>query len=238
MAFILQNFGLSSVTFNQYGVATNGDPIGSPRSFSYQSTSDTLSTISTLDYFSAKSFDLNVGDLIYCVGTDGSSLYRVSAVVQFPNSVTLVPAISVLDSRVLQYSRVPFTAAQFKSIGLVPVVAVKSPGDNTLIYVERALLFLKYGTVAYLNGSALGLQYADAAHPEDGNEASNTINAADVRLATEDTYFTVETLEGTTLSAGSTGLDLVFVCENTEYTTGDSNFVLHTWYSIIDMTYP
>ena len=80
MAFTLQNWGRVFVTANT----------ACPGVWSYQGGADALATIAAANYFSEIAYEVQVGDLIYVVGSDADEFLTVTAVntAVNPNTIT------------------------------------------------------------------------------------------------------------------------------------------------------
>jgi hypothetical protein len=94
MAFLETGWGKTTVALNQpIQTLQNGVIVGAPTFYSYQSSTDNLATIGGADYFLDKSFELCVGDVIYCDGSDAASFRSVTTLTN-TNVVTSALATS------------------------------------------------------------------------------------------------------------------------------------------------
>ncbi len=96
MAFLLRRFTRVTLAFNSGAVAgvlnPSATPIISngPAFFTYQSADDTVAQIGAANYFAEVVYDLALGDVIMCVGSDASIFYQVSAVDRDLQTVAVV----------------------------------------------------------------------------------------------------------------------------------------------------
>lgn len=83
------NAGQISTTFNPNSptVLENG-----PAQFSYASATDTIAQIGAANYFASQVYQMSVNDLIFCVGSDASAFYQVSAVDRDAGTIAVVSA--------------------------------------------------------------------------------------------------------------------------------------------------
>lgn len=89
MAFLESGWGKTSVALNQpKETLSNGVVIGAPVFYTYQSSTNTIAEISAADYFVSKVFELSVGDVIYCQGSDSSQFRSVTTVTTSPAALT------------------------------------------------------------------------------------------------------------------------------------------------------
>ena len=93
MAFNIQSWGRISGSANNT-VSTlqgSGASTGAPNFFSYVSFTDNASAIESPDYFNGQAVEVNIGDTIYAVGSDGVRFLIVTARSVSPPSVTVSP---------------------------------------------------------------------------------------------------------------------------------------------------
>lgn len=153
--------------------------------------------------------------------------------------VTAIGANKVLSSMlsplVEKYVAVPMTAANFKALYDTPLLMVAAGGANTLIVLKRAVVAMTYVSANYAAGGVVGFQYDSTVHGA-GVAASNTEAAADF-FAAASTAFQFNGVAGNTvaISPFTTSVNKGLYLSNLtqDFTTGDSTFVVHLWYSII-----
>jgi hypothetical protein len=153
--------------------------------------------------------------------------------------VTAIGANKVLSSMlsplVEKYVAVPMTAANFKALYDTPLLMVAAGGANTLIVLKRAVIAMTFVSADYAAGGVVGFQYDSTAHGA-GVAASTTEAAADF-FAAASTSFAFNGVSGNTVAIApftttvNKGLYLSNLTQ--DFTTGDSTFVVHLWYSII-----
>jgi len=95
MAFDIRNFSRASAASNTGVIEYEGVDINGPAIFSYQSSVDTVAEIVAADYFAAAVYELAIKDLIWIVGTDGTTLYQVDSIDRLSATVTLVTVSSL-----------------------------------------------------------------------------------------------------------------------------------------------
>lgn len=153
--------------------------------------------------------------------------------------VTSLTANSVLSSAISpllpKYTTVAITAAQFNGMYATPKLILAAGGANTLIVLHRAMLVMTFVSADYAAGGVVGFQYDSTAHGA-GVAASNTEAAADF-FAAASTTFQFEGVSGNTvaISPFTTSVNKGLYLSNLTqaFTTGDSTWVCHLWYSII-----
>lgn len=98
MAFQISRFVRTTIAFNAGQITTtfNPDPASvienGPAIFTYASAVDNVAAIGGANYFADVVYDLALNDLIYCVGSDASAFYQVSAVDRDAGTVAVVSA--------------------------------------------------------------------------------------------------------------------------------------------------
>ncbi len=153
--------------------------------------------------------------------------------------VTAIGANKVLSSMISplveKYVAVPMTAAQFKAIYSAPFVMIAAQGANTLIVLKRAVIAMTYVSADYAAGGVVGFQYDSTVHGG-GVAASNTEQAADF-FAAASTSFAFNGEAGNTVAIApfttTVNKAIYLSCLTADFTTGDSTFVVHLWYSVI-----
>lgn len=153
--------------------------------------------------------------------------------------VTAIGANKVLSSMlsplVEKYVAVAMTAAEFNGMYAAPKLLIAAGGANTLIVVKRAVLAMTFVSAAYASGGVVGLQYDSTVHGA-GVAATTTEAAADF-FAAASTAFQFEGVSGNTvaISPFTTSVNKGIYASNLTgaFTTGDSTWVVHLWYSII-----
>lgn len=96
MAFSIYRFSKVSTSLNTGAISTKIAPatssvtINGPAVFSYASGDDAIATIEGADYFNpaAAIYNLKVGDIIYCVGSDASAMLQVATVDTSAETIT------------------------------------------------------------------------------------------------------------------------------------------------------
>lgn len=136
-----------------------------------------------------------------------------------------------VDATLMQYATVSISAAQFNGMYAAPVVLVAAAGADTLITLHRAELLMTYNSAQYANGGAVAIQY-DSTINGAGIIASTTQDAADFA----DAASTANAFEGGIVKqpfATCVNKGLYLSNITGAFDTGDSDFVMHIWYSVI-----
>lgn len=260
MAFLEQAWGKVSTTLNQPIVTLDsGVVIGTPTFYTYQSATDAIATIVTVDYFAAKAFELSVGDVIYVMATDATQFVSVTALTIDPNSVTVsdlspagvvgtanIQALAVTTAKLannavtsaklatdlVQFVAVPMTAAQIAAMYGAPYLLVAAAGANTQLVVHRAELVLTFVSAQYTSGGVIGIQLDSTVHGA-GIIMSDTLAAA-----TFNAYAASASvgLDGASTSGALTAkVNKGLYLSNTvgAFATGDSTLVVNLWYSTV-----
>lgn len=98
MAFKIQRFVRHTNAYNAGQISTTFNPEtptileNGPAVFSYAEATDTIAQIGAANYFADVVYDLAVNDLIFCVGSDASAFYQVSAVDRDAGTIAVVSA--------------------------------------------------------------------------------------------------------------------------------------------------
>jgi hypothetical protein len=149
--------------------------------------------------------------------------------------VTAIGANKVLSSMLspltLKYAAVPITAAEFNGMYTTPKLLVAAGGADTMIIVNRIDLLMTYVSANYAAGGVVAAQYDSTAHGA-GVIATTTLSAATFQAAVS-TGFMFNT--GVVPQTFSTCVNKGIYLSNISgvFTTGDSTFVAHVYYSIV-----
>lgn len=131
----------------------------------------------------------------------------------------------------IQYLALPMTAAQWNGMNAAPFLLIAAGGAHTLITLNECALEVIFGTQQFAGGGVVAIQYGPAAAGA-GVAASGTIAAATV---TGWAGSSVIGLTGTIANGASANVinqGLYISNDTAAFTTGDSTFVLHLWYSV------
>ena len=95
MAFDLDRFTRTTVAFNS-GVETLSDSsvVNGPALFTYATAADNLAAVAAAGYFNPESviYDLNVGDILMCICSDGNQTLTVATVDRTASPKTITTA--------------------------------------------------------------------------------------------------------------------------------------------------
>jgi hypothetical protein len=131
----------------------------------------------------------------------------------------------------LQYTTVAITAAQFNGMYAAPKLLIAAGGANTLIVLNRMDLLMTYVSANYAAGGVAAVQYDSTANGA-GVIASTTLSAATFQAAASTGFmFNTGVVPQTFTTCVNKGLYLSNITG--AFTTGDSTFVAHIWYTII-----
>jgi len=147
---------------------------------------------------------------------------------------TLTSASIATD--VIQYVKVPVTAAQLNGAYATPYVLIAAPGANKLIRIHDVTLELDYGSAQFAGGGALALQYDSTANGA-GVLASDALAAATLNGFAADSVVGL----GGTAAAGAASAMVnkgIYLSNLTgAFTTGTGSTVdFHISYSIVTTT--
>ncbi len=149
--------------------------------------------------------------------------------------VTAIGANKVLSSMlsplVMKYAAVAITAAEFNGAYAAPKLLVAAGGANTMIIVHRVDLLMTYVSANYAAGGVTHVQYDSTANGA-GVIASTTLSAATFQAAVSTGFmFNTGVVPQTFSTCVNKGLYLSNITG--AFTTGDSTFVAHVYYSIV-----
>lgn len=135
----------------------------------------------------------------------------------------------------LIYTKVAMTAAQWNGMYATPFLLVAAPGANKLIQVKQMAAVMTFVSADYAAGGVVAAQYDSTAHGA-GVLATNSEAAADF-FAAASTTFQFTGISGNTVGAlpfSTTVNKGLYISNQTgAFTTGDSTWEIHIWYSII-----
>ncbi len=98
MTFNVQSWGrVSQSANNKVTTLQDGTFVGAPGVYTYVSSTDTVATIAGANYFSLVVAELNLNDLIFATGTDGTVNLSVATLNLDARTVTTVQAVGVGD---------------------------------------------------------------------------------------------------------------------------------------------
>jgi hypothetical protein len=184
-----------------------------PQFWLYQAGNDSIATVeanyyfvyfadwlNTLEYNNGQFF--NIGDLIYCVCSNGNVWLEVTQVVggietqvatasagsvvaaSLAAGAVTAPALGAgavttpaLATNTIQYAIVPMTLAQFQGMYAAPYQILAAPGAGNVINVLSWYISMTYGSAQLTTGGATALQFGSTVHGA-GVLATATIPAA------------------------------------------------------------
>ena len=131
----------------------------------------------------------------------------------------------------MQYTTVAITAAQFNGMYAAPKLLVAAGGANTMIVLHRVDLLMTYVSANYAAGGVAAVQYDSTANGA-GVIASTTLSAATFQAAASTGFmFNTGVVAQTFSTCTNKGIYLSNVTG--AFTTGDSTFIAHVYYSIV-----
>jgi hypothetical protein len=132
------------------------------------------------------------------------------------------------------YTKVAITAAEFNGMYAAPKLLLAAGGANTLIVVKQMALVMTFVSADYAAGGVVAAQYDSTVHGA-GVLATATEAAADFFAAASTTFRLTQSLAIAPFS--TTVNKALYLSNQTQaFTTGDSTFEAHIWYSIIPTT--
>ena len=144
MAFVAQNLSMLSQINND-----------SPWSYTYNSGTDAIATVTGANYFSAAAFNLRVGDIIYVVASDVNSFITVTAVNTgvFPATITTSQFDVSGSVGTANITNLAVTAAKIAN----NTITATQIANNTIDSGQLALDVLQRVTVDINNAGVLGM---------------------------------------------------------------------------------
>lgn len=138
---------------------------------------------------------------------------------------------SMISPLVRKYVAVPISAAEFNGMYAAPKELVAAQGANTLIVVDKVQLAMTYNSVAFAAGGVAAVQYDSTANGA-GVIATTTQAAADFQATASTTFsFNAGVVDLPFATTVNKGLYLSNITG--AFTTGNSTFVAHVWYSVV-----
>jgi hypothetical protein len=215
-----------------------------PTLWGYSDTATTRSAMTADGFFNDVASLLDVGDLLYLKGSDGSMTVQVAAT--SPNvTVTDNPGIAagsivnadISSSAAIDYSKIAannilltastsVTAAQFKAAFTTPVQLVAAAGAGIAYFLESVVINMEYAAPAYADGGNVLVQYGAAAA---GTAASEVMTAANF-FATADTTFSAKAADLNVATATIANAGLYLSNLTGAFTAGNSAMTVTVWY--------
>jgi len=148
---------------------------------------------------------------------------------------TAIGANKVLSSMVspllIKYAAVAISAVEFNGMYAAPKALVAAGGANTLLVLHGLDLLMTYVSANYAAGGVAAVQYDSTANGA-GVIASTTLAASTFQAAASTGFkFNAGVVAQTFSTCVNKGLYLSNVTG--AFTTGDSTFVAHVWYSVV-----
>ena len=148
---------------------------------------------------------------------------------------TSIGANKVLSSMVspllMKYAAVAISAAEFNGMYAAPKLLVAAGGANTMIIVHKIDLLMTYVSANYAAGGVAHAQYDSTANGA-GVIATTTLSAATFQAAASTGFlFNTGVVPQTFSTCTNKGIYLSNVTG--AFTTGNSTFVAHVYYSIV-----
>jgi hypothetical protein len=170
----------------------------------------------------------SAGNVATAVAVTGDVTVSNAGVTAIGTSKVLSAMISPL---VVKYAAVAISAAEFNGMYAAPKLLVAAGGANTLLVLHRLDLLMTYVGANYAAGGVAAVQY-DSTINGAGVIASTTLSAATFQAAASTGFmFNTGVVPQTFSTCVNKGLYLSNITG--AFTTGDSTFVAHVWYSVI-----
>lgn len=135
----------------------------------------------------------------------------------------IIPPIGPLE----QYSKFAITSTQFINNLAAGISLVPAQGANTLIVLKQAQLLMTYGGTQYTGGSGVEITYGF------GGVASIQLAATAFTGPTVSTGYNLYASASAEQFSDCVNAELSLQCVGSPFAAGNSNFVLHIWYSVI-----
>ena len=144
---------------------------------------------------------------------------------------------TMLSPLLLQYAVIPVTAAEFNGMYASPKLLIPAAGPNTMIILMRATLVMTYGGTPFVGIGNVVIQYGATIHGA-GIPASTDIVSAEIPSTHTDAMFPMvgkDDTGGLSTLPFSQGVNIgLYLSNSTQpFTSGNSNFQVHVWYSVI-----
>ncbi len=196
-----------------------------PKSWAYSSSTDTLATIVTDDYFLSVAGSLSADDLIYCAGSDGKGTFAVF--------VATSTSVKLGASDGATVNRVVITSAEVLLLATTPKVLVPAPGAGKIAIFEGCHVQLDYNSVAYTESSDnLVVAYTNAA----GVVVSQVIEMTGfITLTADSSTRGFPAINPIVANTGCANQALVLDNNNANFgNDGDSTLTVDTFYRIVN----
>ncbi len=132
----------------------------------------------------------------------------------------------------VQYATVPITAAEFNGMYAAPKLLLAAGGANTLLSLNQIVLEATYGAAQFAAGGAVAVQYDATVHGA-GPLASSAIAAASFTGIAANSVVGADASLAVATKAATVNKGLYLSNLTAAFTTGDSTFVAHIWYSVL-----
>lgn len=132
-----------------------------------------------------------------------------------------------LDPQLLQYKKVPLTAANIKALNGTPQTVIAAPGAGKYINLIDAALNVTFGSAQYTAGSEIDLKLGAIIIAKTTAALLNAV-AANASLGLSFPGL------ATPQTNGPDNVALILSAASTEFATGDSTANLHLWYQIVN----
>jgi len=127
---------------------------------------------------------------------------------------------------------ISLTSVQLKAMNTVPTELVEAPGPNKIIEFVSAVLFLDYGTVAYVGGGNIAIRTTGAATRTD---VSNIFGSDVSMQLAYDTYTMITAKHAAIMLAADVDEGLELRC-SADHTAGDGTARIKVMYRILDFS--
>lgn len=173
--------------------------------------------------------------LVGSAGGVATSVAMAGDVTIVAAGTTSIGANKVLSSMVspllMKYAAVAISAAEFNGMYAAPKLLVAAGGANTMIIVHKIDLLMTYVSANYAAGGVAHAQYDSTANGA-GVIATTTLSAATFQAAASTGFlFNTGVVPQTFSTCTNKGIYLSNVTG--AFTTGDSTFVAHVYYSVV-----
>lgn len=176
------------------------------------------------------------------VGTANLAALAVTTAILDNNSVTTgkIAANTIISDDiavdVIQYVKVPMTAANFNGMYAAPFVLIAAPGVNKMIRVHDITYEVDYGGAQFAAGGVVAAQFDNTANGAGVAATATTAAATFNAFAADGVVGAVGALASAT-AAATNNKGLYLSNQTGAFTTGTSTVDVHICYSIVTTTF-
>lgn len=258
MAYSRNRWSRVSDAMNTGEITADSVKYNGPAMFSYESEDDNSATIAGANYFAGAVYDLAVGDLLFCQGSDTFQVLSVAALDRAAGTITTtstgiassigtanivnsaVTTAKIADDNVtnaklaedtVQYAEVTVSTAELLALATTPKTLVAAPGADKVIWFLGAQFILDYNTTQYTEaGDNLGVKYTNAS----GVQVSDTVEMTGfIDQAADTVTNAVPVKDAIVAASGAVNQALVLDNLGSNFAAGDSPVYVKVHYKVL-----